>query len=137
VRDLLLRENSGQDAYGAEDREIYYENRSHSRFDTLVPLFRHVNEHQPYGGAAYKEYWALALEAFYKFFSQIGAEPPTIETNSRDSEQLRATNCMTSGGKRDYSIRIYFGLIVATFPDEVGFEPTKGVNLWRFSRPLP
>ena len=56
VRDLLLREKAGQDAYGAEDREIYYENRSHSRFDTLVPLFSHVDEHQPYGDAAYNAY---------------------------------------------------------------------------------
>src|ERR1700693_4205785 len=61
-----------QEAYGVEDREIFYENRSHTRFEKLIPLFRHINEHQPYSDLAYNPYWALALEAFHKFFSQIG-----------------------------------------------------------------
>lgn len=72
VREMLLREKFDQESYHVEDKEIFYENRSQTRFDKLVPLFRNVTTHQPFSDNGYTGAWLSALETFHRFFSKIG-----------------------------------------------------------------
>ena len=95
VREMMLREKSDQEAYGVADVMIYYENRPHTRFEKLVPLFRNVKLNQPYTDGGYSNAWALALQSFQEFFSPIGGihfikrtgGPKSITKRSSDGYQ--------------------------------------------------
>ena len=75
VRDLLYREKADQDEYGVEDEAIYYERREHTRFETLVPLFRNSNTGQPFSDG-YDEHWYELMRSFHDHFNkQVGMQP--------------------------------------------------------------
>nr|WP_294863878.1 hypothetical protein [uncultured Pseudogulbenkiania sp.] len=72
VRALLLREEQFQlsiDEYGMND-EVPYQNRSHSRFGKILPLFRSASCSSPISDNSYQKDWVLYMIGFQEFFTR-------------------------------------------------------------------
>ncbi|MDP2030559.1 MAG: hypothetical protein Q8K12_13050 [Thiobacillus sp.] len=70
VRSLLLREQEFQMSIDEPDinDSIPYEDREHSRFGQIVPLFRSAKSSHPINESLYHDYWVAFLTGFQEFF---------------------------------------------------------------------
>ena len=72
AREVLLREQHFQESIFEEggDKEIPYENRKHSRFADVIPLFRNGGAGgKPIADSSYNKDWTKLLCSFQKFYN--------------------------------------------------------------------
>lgn len=93
ARDLLLREQEFQLSFAEQNTSIIpYENRPHSRFGNILPLFRsNRRESRPVNESSYHAVWLSMLFGFQKFFNKQvspGSFTPFIKIGPRYAEGI-------------------------------------------------
>ena len=68
VRDLLLREQSDQNAFGVADIEIMYEDHEPNPYEPLVPLFKNIKSHHPFADKTYDKTWTDIMVSFQNHY---------------------------------------------------------------------